>query len=81
MERRNYAESKEKFALGQGYHTAAYVALTGEWQTAADIAGKLGISLQQAQPSLAHVAQTQWNVQRWERIGKPTMYRRSDGVK
>ena len=81
MERRNYAEWKEKFALGQDYRTAVYRALTGEWQTAADIAGKLGMSLKQARPPLAHVAQNQWNVQRWERIRKPTMYRRIDGVK
>ncbi len=81
MDRRNYAQWKEKFAPGQDYRTAAYQALTGEWQTGAEIATKIGISLSQARPVLAHVSQNQWNVQRWERIKRPTMYRRIDGAK
>lgn len=79
MERRNYAEWKDKMSLGKYDREPVYEALTGEWQTRKQIAQKIGRSENGITPALNYLAQNQFNVQRMERIGKPALYRKIGG--
>ena len=75
--KRNYAAWKDKFATADNLRVPVFNAIGKEWISQAELAKKIGTT----SAKLGHVMgwirmQQQVSIEVWERIGKPTLYRR-----
>jgi hypothetical protein len=75
--KRNYAEWKDKFAAADGLRIPVFNAIGYEWMSQSEIASKIGTTSAKISEVMSWIRRNQQvSIEVWERIDKPTLYRR-----
>jgi len=75
--KRNYAEWKDKFATADGLRIPVFNAIGEKWISQSEIASKIGTTPYKISEVMAWIRKNQQvSIEVWERINKPTLYRR-----
>lgn len=75
--KQNYAEWKDKFATAKNLRMPALNAISKEWMSQTDISNAIKVPTSKLSEIMAWIRMTQGvTIEVWERINKPTLYRR-----